>query len=462
MLDGVRIPCSVESEQALIGAVLLQNSNLERVPSAFAAASFHDPVHARMWETIKQRVESGKVVTPITLKALMSEDPGFHEIGGGGYISALVSVASTPNAVKDCAETIMEMAERRRVMDICTEGLATASRPDTDFREALAQLEASLLATEAKGPDEAQWMADVARLARLDISEAARNGVSLAGISTGIQPLDDIIGGLKPKKMVVLAGRSSMGKTAAALWMAKSAAQAGVGVYFVSREMGADELSQRMISAVSAQMGEPVAYSDMQHPDRLTERELAAITRAALQLEGIPIAVAPSHVRSVGRIMTDVRRARRKLEARGKPLGLIVVDYLQLLHSDSGRRENRTVEVSEISAALKALAMELGVPVLALSQLSRKVEERDDKRPQLSDLRESGSIEQDADTVIFVFREEYYIERMQPEPGSPEHVEWRQRLQESRGKVDFIVGKNRGGPVETAKAFVQISTNSFT
>lgn len=461
MLDGVRTPQSVESEQALIGAILLANSSLEKVPSSFGAESFHDPVNARMWAAIKQRIESGKIVTAITLKALMAEDPGFHEAGGANYLGHIMQVAATPSTVKSYAETIMEMAERRAFMELCGQGLVSASRADLDFREVRSQIEASLLASEPGGPDAAMSIGDASRMAAFDIAQAAREGVSLAGLSTGFQAVDDTLGGMKPGNLVILAGRPSMGKTASAVWTALRSAQSGVGTYFVTLEMSEDELSRRAISAVSAQINQPIAYADMQHPDKMTERDVAAIRRSQLELGNLPLIMAPRHVRSVGRIMTDVRRAKRKLEARGHPLGLIIVDYLQLLRSDGARRDNRVAEVSDISAALKGLAKEMDVPVLALSQLSRQVESREDKRPMLSDLRESGSIEQDADSVIFVFREDYYIERAEPKGGTPEHMDWRQRMDEVKGRVDFIVAKNRHGAIGTAKVMAQIHTNSF-
>lgn len=797
MLDAA-LPCNVELEQALLGAVLLANSNLEKVPSSFTAEHFYDPVHQRIWSAIKQRVESDQMVTPITLKALMAGDAGLTALGGPGYLAALVSVAGTPNTVADYARTVMEMAERRRIMGICSEGLSSLSRPDVDYREALSQLEASLLASEAKGPDAASWLSDTTRIARFDIAQAAREGVSLAGLSTGLPKVDETLGGMKRGNLVILAGRPSMGKaqpvsepvlmedgswkeagdlkigerlaspdgqesvvtglfpqgmrpinkvcfsdgrwtnadddhlwrvncrhwpeprvmttaeirqkmsraryrnrmwidrvsgdfghqaplpippyslgailangciaedaititspyaevfeqmraegvkisnhadplshgvvgepgllaraalrefglmgarahqkfvpkiyvrasrerraallrglldgdgwvekfgairfatssgelaldvcdlarslgaaarisrkgasyfyngerrsgrisfvvnmsfpcggaeflgvsekkdrcrnverqnrltfksiegagsaeaicisvshplslyvtrsfivthnTAAGLWTALRAAQSGVGTYFVTLEMSEDELSRRAISAVSAQIGCPIAYADMQRPDQMGKREVDAMARAQVELEGVPLVMAPRHVRSVGRIMTDVRRVRRQLEARGKPLGLIVVDYLQLLRSDGGRRESRVAEVSDISAALKGLAKEMDVPVLALSQLSRQVENREDKRPMLSDLRESGSIEQDADAVIFVFREDYYVERMEPRWGTAEHRDWEEKMRECRGEIEFITAKNRHGAIGSAKVSAQIHTNSF-
>lgn len=461
MLDAA-LPCNVELEQALLGAVLLANSNMERIPSSFTAEHFHDPVHQRIWSAIKQRVESDQMVTPITLKALMAGDAGLAALGGAGYLSALVTIASIPAAVPEYARTIMEMAERRRIMGICSEGLSSLSRPDVDYREALSQIEAALLASEARGPDAASWLADTSRVTRFDITQAAREGVSLAGLSTGIFKVDETLGGMKPGNLVILAGRPSMGKTAAGLWTALRAAQSGVGTYFVTLEMSEDELSRRAISAVSTQIGCPIAYADMQRPDQMGKREVDAMARAQVELEGVPLVMAPRHVRSVGRIMTDVRRVRRQLEARGNPLGLIVVDYLQLLRGDGARRESRVAEVSDISAALKGLAKEMDVPVLALSQLSRQVENREDKRPMLSDLRESGSIEQDADAVIFVFREDYYVERMEPRWGTPEHRDWEGRMSEVRGRIEFITAKNRHGAIGSVEVMAQIHTNSFT
>ena len=459
MLDGA-LPHSIEAEQALLGAVLISNRALERIPGRFGPEHFHVPLHARIWSVVAERYREGKVATPVTIKLLFAEDEDFQKAGGPGYLAGLVSCGTTPAGAADHAETILELAERRGLIDICQTALAGARSPDIDYRAARAQLEAAILSDDPSGSDEAVWLSDTVRQARSDIANAARERVSLAGLPLHIEGVDDFLG-LRPINLAILAGRPSMGKTALALWTAIRSAQDGLGVYFVSLEMGADEVSHRAMSMLTAQMQDPVEYERLPRTDELTERELTAITRASLELQNIPFLIAPRHVRSVGAMLADIRRAQRHLEARKAPLGLIVVDYLQLLNTDHGRRESRVVEITEISGALKAMAMQLNLPVLALSQLSRKVEDRDDKRPQLSDLRDSGAIEQDANAVIFAFREDYYVSRMEPKAGTPEHLEWQSKYDEVRGKINVIVAKNRSGRIGSVETRAQMRTNSF-
>ena len=463
------LPHNLEVEQALLGAILVNNDASNRV-SFLTPEHFFDPLHQRIYATAMRLIERGQLAIPATLKTYMESDVGLREVGGPQYLARLAAAATSILHAEEYGKTIYDLSLRRQLILIGEETVQHATDGDTELTAVsqIEQVEQKLFSLAESGQSEEGFkpFSRSLGLAIENIEAAHKREGKLTGVSTGMRALDDLLGGLHKSDLIILAGRPSMGKTALATNIAFNAARrwqrskvegedpskaGGAVVGFFSLEMSAEQLASRMLSEQAEIPSEKLRRGDM------TQDQFRALVRASQEIEDVPMFIDDTPALSIAGVMSRARRLKRQHN-----LGLVVIDYLQLARPSGQQRvENRVQEVSEITRGLKALAKTLNVPVLALSQLSRSVEQREDKRPQLADLRESGSIEQDADVVMFVYRDEYYHERKQPEMGTPAHQEWLERGERIRGVAEVIIGKQRHGPTGVARLHFSKETTKF-
>ncbi len=456
--DTGTLPHNIEAEQALLGALLVNNDVYDRVAAIVQAGHFFDPVHARIFEVAGERIRRNALATPVTIKAFFEDDTGLRELGGPAYLARLAGAAISLFAARDYAQLIYDLAIRRDLILIGQEiaGKAARMEVDSEPRDQIVEAEQALYQLGEQGKvDKGFQSFRSAVIDAVQVANAAylREG-GLAGLSTGLVDLDKRLGGLHPSDLLILAGRPSMGKTSLATNIAFNIAKAykkgtkpdgsegaieGGVIGFFSLEMSSEQLAARILSEASRIPSHQIRHGDM------TEEEMRRFIEAAKTLETCPLFIDDTPALPISTIAARARRLKRQ-----HGLDALVIDYLQLARPASSRSEGRVQEVSEITQGLKAIAKELNIPVIALSQLSRAVESREDKRPQLSDLRESGSIEQDADVVMFVFREEYYKEREKPGDHDIEAmVKWKDAMGALHGKAELIIGKQRHGPIGT-------------
>ena len=453
------VPANIEAEQALLGAILYDNAAFERIGDFLREAHFFEPFHQRLFQAIEVNVRKGQLAEPILLAEQFSRDPAFEELGGVRYLADLVDRAPPAANAPDYARAVYDLALRRDLIRIGGDIAVQAQKGDVEL-SARDQIEAAeqQLFTLAETGGVSQGFVPFSTAVTGALAMAAeahgRDG-ALAGLSTGLIDLDQKIGGLHPSDLVILAARPSMGKTSLACNIAFDVARnytwepqpdgsrktvRGGVVAFYSLEMSAEQLAMRLLADASGVSG-----------DRLRKGEIDAMEFGRIRDAAFEIQEAPLFIDATGGITIAKLTARARRLKRMVGLDLIVVDYLQLITTGGGGSDNRVQEVSMITQSLKALAKELAVPVIALSQLSRQVENREDKKPQLSDLRESGSIEQDADMVMFIYRESYYLSRLEPAPNTPEHFEWQEKLDKVNGVAEVIIGKQRHGPIGTVR-----------
>ena len=455
----IGLPHSIEAEQQLLGAIMTNNELFERVASIVGAEHFYDPVHARIFETASARIAKNNLASPVTLKAFLEDDAGLAELGGPAYLVRLAGAAISSFAVRDYAEIIYDLAIRRELITVGNDIAAKAARVDVDSepKEQIIEAEQKLYALAEQGQTEQGFQSFLTAVTdAVKVANAAyqREG-GLAGVSTGLVDMDKKLGGLHRSDLLILAGRPSMGKTSLATNVAFNIARAykkgitasgeegaidGGVVGFFSLEMSAEQLATRILSEVAEIPSNQIRRGDF------TESEFRRIVDAAKELEAAPLFIDDTPALPISQLAARARRLKRT-----HGLDALFIDYLQLVRG-TGRSENRVNEISEITMGLKAIAKELDIPVIALSQLSRQVENREDKRPQLSDLRESGSIEQDADVVMFVFREEYYKEREKPGDHELDKMGiWQEEMERLHGKAEVVIGKQRHGPIGTVE-----------
>jgi replicative DNA helicase len=448
-------PHNIEAEQALLGALLVNNDVYDRVASVVEAHHFYDPLHQRIFETAGRRIQKNALATPVTLKPFFDADPGMAEVGGPAYLARLSGAAVSIFNVRDYAQTIYDLAIRRDLIRIGEEISAKAGSIDIDSEPAdqIVEAEQVLYTLGEKGKYEGGFQSFLkAATEAIEVANAAyqRDG-GMAGISTGLMDMDRKLGGLHPSDLLILAGRPSMGKTSLATNIAFNIAKAyrkgempegdegtvdGGCVGFFSLEMSSEQLATRILSEQAEVSSHKLRTGDME------EDEFRRVVEASRALQSLPLWIDDTPALPIS---TLAARARRLKRTHG--LDVLIIDYLQLVRPATAK-DSRVNEVSEITQGLKAIAKELNIPVIALSQLSRQVESRDDKRPQLSDLRESGSIEQDADVVMFVYREEYYHERLKPDEDNLAAMdEWQEKMHKIHGKAEAIIGKQRHGPI---------------
>lgn len=460
-------PASAEAEQALLGAIMVNNAALDRDGvGELAPEHFSVRVHGEIFRAIRHLVDRGRLADPQMLRSYFAEHDQLDGVGGANYLARLAAAAATVINAEHYARAIRDAYLRRRLLDVAVLIEEHAVRPDpgrtvdevlSDCEGALAGVTDGMASSDGMVP-----LGEAVYGALLQAEAAYKADGRILGLSTGLIDLDRALGGLHPGELVVLAGRPAMGKTALATGVARAVAEAELAslagaeapqkrpgaVAFFSLEMSAEELGLRLMA------GDTAISSERVRAGKVGELDFRMLTQSSDSLDKLPMFVDAAPATSVGQIRLRARRL-----ARRQPLRLIVIDYIQLI-AGSGRSENRVQEVSEITRGLKVLAKEFGVPVLALSQLSRKVEEREDHRPQLADLRDSGSIEQDADVVLFVYRDEYYVAQREPRKSERESEEgfgnklarWTQQMEASRGLAEVIVAKNRHGATRTITA----------
>ena len=448
-------PHNLEAEQALLGAILVNNEAVDRVSSFLKPDHFFDPLHGRIFEATAQLIMGGKRATPITLKTFFQNEEPVGELSVPQYLGRLSANATTIINAEDYGRTVYDLSVRRQLIDIGEIMVNTAydspidAPPETQIEEAEQQLY-DLAETGKYGSGFEPFSSTLTDAIDMAANAYQRDG-GLSGLASGFTDLDQKMGGLQASDLIIIAGRPAMGKTSLATNIAYHVAKAykadpntqkatdGAVVGFFSLEMSSEQLATRIIAEQSYIPSERIRRG------RIESDEFDRIVEVSQELQNLPLFIDQTGGITVAQLAARARRLKRQ---RG--LGFIIVDYLQLLTGSSRRaQQGRVQEVTEITTGLKALAKELQVPVLALSQLSRQVEQRDDKRPQLADLRESGSIEQDADVVMFVFREEYYLERNQPRENTEEHRQWQTDMEAVSGKADVIIGKQRHGPTGT-------------
>ena len=448
-------PSNIDAEQALLGTLLINNDVFDKISSIVQIEHFFDPVHARIFEVISQKIQKNSLASPITIKPFFEGDEALTELGGSAYLVRLASSAISTFAAKEFAILIRDMSLRRSLVNVAHDisQRAVTISIDQTAEEQIVEAEQALYSLSSLGTEDSGFKPFVsATIEAIKIADKAyqREG-SLSGLSTGLLDLDKKLGGLNASDLIIIAGRPSMGKTALATNIAFNIAkinmkdrdsldvkskEVGPVVGFFSLEMSSSQLASRILSEASKVPSDQIRRGEM------TEDEFRRFVEAAQQLENCSLFIDDTAALPISTLTARARRLKRTYG-----LDVLIVDYLQLVRPASSK-DNRVNEISEITQGLKAIAKELNIPVIALSQLSRQVESREDKRPQLSDLRESGSIEQDADVVMFVFRAEYYKEREKPgEHDMEATLKWQDEMSQLHGKAELIIGKQRHGPI---------------
>ena len=469
-------PHNYEAERALLGAILMNNRAFERVSEFLAPEHFADPVNGRVYLSISKLLEQGHQANPVTLKTYLERDDLIVAAGGIKYLAGLAGSAVTVINSSDYGKLIYDLFLRRELIELGETMVNDAfdSQPDESAMDQIGDAEQKLFNLASESQLEGGFRSFGSALAiALDLAEAAhRREGALAGVTTGLRDLDKKLGGLHSSDLLILAGRPSMGKTALATTIAFNAArhyhatedatEHGKQVAFFSLEMSSEQLAMRILAERSKINSHAIRTGGLSNDD------FPRLVAATQELGNLPLFIDDTPGVTVSTIRTRCRRLARTNPAG---LGLIVIDYLQLISPARGERsENRVQEISAITRGLKALAKDLKVPVLALSQLSRAVEQREDKRPQLSDLRESGTIEQDSDVVMFVYREQYYLERAEPSQKPEEtsdrfaerHTKWLERCNIAHNIAEVLVAKQRHGPIGTVKLHFEADYTHFS
>lgn len=440
-------PHSLEAEQALLGALLHNNLAFERIVDFLRPEHFSDATHGRIFEAISNLIARGHIADPITLKEYFDKDDALSEVGGGQYLAHLAASVISIINTEDYGRKIYDFYLRRQLIDVGETIVNDAHTHELDI-SATDQIEVAEkklfdLATVGNQERGLQTFSFALKQALTSADIALKRDNHVVGVTTGFKEMDKCLGGFHPSDLIILAGRPSMGKTALATNLAFNAARTamekkeGAAVAFFSLEMSSEQLANRILGQESGLSSDLIRRGDIGKSD------FPRLVEVSNRLNSLPFFIDDTPALSVPALRT---RARRLMRQEG--LGMIVIDYLQLLSSPGKKSsDNRVQELSEITRGLKALAKELSVPVIALSQLSRAVEQRDDKRPQLSDLRESGSIEQDADVVMFVYRDEYYLARKKPTGSDDKIAEWEKSLAAVTNVAEVIIAKQRHGPI---------------
>lgn len=455
-------PHSYEAEQALLGALLHNNMAFERIAEFLKPEHFSDPTHGRIYEAISILLSRGHIADPITLKEYFDRDNTLTDVGGGQYLAKLAGSFISIINTEDYGRKIYDFYLRRQLIDIGENIVNDSHTYDLDV-SAVQQIEMAEkrlfdLATVGVQERGLQSFSAALKHALISAEIAYKRDSHVVGVTTGFKKVDEYLGGFHPSDLIILAGRPSMGKTALATNFAFNAARAslekkeGAAVAFFSLEMSSEQLANRLLGQ------EAGLSSDLIRRGDIGKSDFPRLVEVSNRLNALPFFIDDTPALSVATLRTRARRLMRQ-----ENLGMIVIDYLQLLSGGSKKSaENRVLELSEITRGLKALAKELNVPILALSQLSRAVEQRDDKRPQLADLRESGSIEQDADLVMFIYREEYYLERKKPTGGDDKIAEWERAKNAVANIAELVIAKQRHGPIGTVKLHFEGRLTKFS
>ncbi|MBL6664841.1 MAG: replicative DNA helicase [Rickettsiales bacterium] len=457
---------NIEAEQAVLGTIILNNEYLNRVSEFLKVEHFYEPAHQKIYEQIIHNVENVNIVAnQVTLKQFFDSDESIKAIGGEMYLSTLLASASVIIDIADYGRIIRDLALKRELAMIGEDLVNKVYKLDdkSSAQEQIEMAEGNLFRLSEHGDGKKDFAPISASLkTTLDKTLIAKEkGSDISGVSTGLVDLDRILSGMQPSDLIILAGRPSMGKTAVSINILVNAAKYlnkdvenekdKKAVGFFSLEMSADQLTARILSM------ECSINATKFRTGQLSESEWEVIATRSGEVSKLPIFIDDTPALSISAVRTRARRLVRKHN-----LSFLVVDYLQLLRGSSSKsNESRVQEVSEITQGLKAIAKEFNIPVIALSQLSRAVEQREDKRPQLADLRESGSIEQDADVVAFIYRDSYYHERKKPAENDPKYQEWAQKMNEVRHLSEMIIAKQRNGPVGSVHLFFDAEFTRF-
>ncbi|MGN7618545.1 MAG: replicative DNA helicase [Ehrlichia sp.] len=457
------LPCNIEAEQILLGAMLRDNRICDAVEDTITNDVFFDPLHRRIFDQIIKINKRGLIANELSLKMFFDNDEALIESGGVEYLAKIAAKASIIFDIKNIANIVVDAYLRRCLISFGQDLINSAYNYDVD-NPAIYQIEDAsqklfLLGSQGKHDKTYHQFALLVANIKKRIEFAKHNEGVLQGISVGFRDLDQLLNGLQKSDLLILAARPSMGKTALALNMALNACKIlssndnfdGKHIGFFSLEMSAEQLASRII-AIESEVSSYKALSG-----KISGEELHKVLDASTKICNLPLIIDDSSSISISSLRTRIRRMHQVYN-----LGAVFIDYLQLIKGTTKRSgENRVQEVSEVTQGLKAIAKELNIPVVALSQLSRLVEQRDDKKPQLSDLRDSGSIEQDADVVMFLYREEYYELRKQPAEGTAKHIEWQQKMNSISNIADVLISKQRNGPIGNIKLFFEAEKGRF-
>ena len=444
------LPNNIEAEQSIIGSILISNEIFDEINTFVSSKDFYDPMHQRIFSAIEKLIYSGMLANPITLKNHFENDE--DKINIPEYLVKITKFSTSNRQAIEYSKIVYDLYVKRQLIKLSEEIIDTAKLNDIDknSQTIIENSEKSLFDLAEKGSFSNTIVKfDEALKLTIDMASAAyKNDEGIVGVPTGLRDLDEKLGGLHKSDLLIIAGRPSMGKTALATNIAFNAAkkfqQDGkkTSVAFFSLEMSSEQLSTRILAEQSR-----IKSNDIRR-GRISEDQFDKFIETSKDISELPLYIDETPAISIAALCNRARRMKRIYG-----LDLIVVDYIQLMTAVNSRRDGRVQEISEITQGLKALAKELSVPVLALSQLSRAVEQRDNNKPVLADLRESGSIEQDADVVMFVYREAYYLERKEPRPATVEYAEWQAKMSEVSNMAEIIVGKQRHGP--TGNVFLE-------
>ena len=444
------LPNNIEAEQSVIGSILISNEIFDDVNNYIVSKNFYDPMHQKIFSAIEKLIFSGMLANPITLKNYFENEK--DKLNIPEYLVKITRFSTSNRQAIEYSKLIYDLYVKRELIKISenTIDLAKRNEIDQNGQKIIEQSEKSLFDLAEKGAFATSLIKfDDALKMTIDMASVAyKNEEGIVGVPTGLKDLDDRLGGLHKSDLVIIAGRPSMGKTALATNIAFNAAKKiqetgkKSSVAFFSLEMSSEQLSTRILAEQSR-----IKSNDIRR-GKISEEQFDTFLETSKNIADLPMFIDETPAISIAALSNRARRIKR---IHG--LDLVVVDYIQLMTAVNSRRDGRVQEISEITQGLKALAKELSVPVLALSQLSRAVEQRDNNKPQLADLRESGSIEQDADVVMFVYREAYYLERKEPRPATVEYAEWQAKMGEVSNMAEIIVGKQRHGP--TGNVFLE-------
>lgn len=447
------LPANVQAEQMLIGAILVNHDYLNTVSEFLRPDHFFESIHQKIYNAIEVITEKGLIATPVTLRSMLERDELFQQLGGSDYLNKLATLSMMVINPLDYGRIIYDLAVRRNLIQIGEEVVNNAydSSLEYDASQQIEHAEGKLYNLASEGVNDKSFVKIAVSLSEslANINRAMKNSNHVIGISTGLIDLDKELSGFHNSDLVVIAARPSMGKTAFAINLAINACNSmklknkeqekDKSVGFFSLEMSSEQLATRILSIHTE------INSSSLRTGHVTEEHYNRLRREVIDLSSLPFLIDDTPALSIAAIRTRARKMKRKHN-----LGILFIDYLQLIRGIN-KYDNRVNEISEITQGLKAIAKELNIPVIALSQLSRAVELREDKRPMLSDLRESGSIEQDADIVMFIYREEYYLTRKEPSSGSEEHAKWQNNINQVYNIADIIIAKHRNGRVGSVK-----------
>ena len=438
------LPNNIEAEQAVIGSILVSNDIFDEISTIISSINFYDPMHQKIFEAIESLVYKGMLANPITLKNYFEDEK--DDLNVPEYLVKITKFSTSVRQAIEYSKIIYDMFVRRELIKISEQTIDSAklNELDTNGQTIIENSERLLFDLAEKGSFNSSLVKfDEAMKQTIEMASAAyKNEEGIVGVPTGLRDLDDKLGGLHQSDLIIIAGRPSMGKTSLATNIAFNAAQKlqdtgkKSSIAFFSLEMSSEQLSTRIISEQAR-----ISSNDIRR-GRISDEQFDKFLETSKNIAELPLYIDETPAISIAAMSNRARRIKRLFG-----LDMIVVDYIQLMRGTTYNKDGRVQEISQITQGLKAIAKELSIPVVALSQLSRQVEQRDDHKPQLADLRESGSIEQDADVVMFVYREGYYLQRKEPREATVEHAEWQAKMNEVAHLAQIIIGKQRHGPI---------------